>query len=369
MKTKIISFYYVVIILFTVCMILSCEKNELDSERDAAIIDNNPPSISNVSISKSNVFRGDSIDITFTAADDKGIYFLKVEYSPWNLVKFVTLDGSKKEFTYTVRIGVSNTATFKQHAMKLGVIDIGFNDASTLQTVTVDRKPNVYTQMFVYGDIILAGSLGKGWDYKYAEPMALQSDGTLNLDVYNYKPSCEFLFISSRNSTAEIIGLSGIGHISNTHSTKVTLPQTIGYYRISFNPDVMTYTISTISQTATVLKMWLYGEGLVETGGYDWDINHTIPMSLFNSANPNIYVADITRNNSATGKIKALKSTSVNGEIGWISEFDVDNIGNNNFNLSTATGKHNAVINGGSGSKYKVKIDIQLNKGVVVSNP
>jgi hypothetical protein len=115
--------------------------------------------------------------------------------------------------------------------------------------------------------------------------------------------------------------------------------------------------------------MWVIGEGLVESNGFDWDLSHAIPMTLFDNSNPNIYVADITRTSSADAVLKVLKDLSWSGEIGWTSLLDVDKIGTNDFTLSTASSRSFLLITGHSGEKYTVKIDIFLNKGIAVKKP
>lgn len=368
MKAKIISKYTFALLLLFSCFIVSCKKNELNSVREPAIVDTTPPTISKVSISSPTVFRGDSVDVTFTATDDKGLYFLKVEYSTWSLIKSITLDGTKKEYTYTVRIGILPTAAIQSHTLKVGAVDVGFNSVSSSLSINVQRKPGVYTEMFVYGDVILAGSLGKAWDYKYAEGMELQSNGTLRLDVYNYKTNGEFMFISSRSSTADILGLQGNGTVAKNATTKIVIP-TIGYYRITFNPDLMTYTVATLSSTVTVLNMWVIGDGLVEFAGFDWDLSHAVPMALQTPSNSNIYIKDVTRTASSGAALRVLKSPSWSDEIGFVSILDVDNIADNTFTLSTASSKKFILINGHAGEKYTIKIDVFLNKGLAIKKP
>lgn len=368
MKAKIISRYTIALLLLFSYFLVSCEKNKLESERDPAIVDTTPPVISNVSISNATAFRGDSVDVTFTATDNEGLYFLKVEYSTWSLIKSVTLDGTKNEYTYTVRIGIVPTAAIQSHTLKVGAVDVGFNSVSSSISINVQRKPGVYTEMFVYGDVILAGSLGKAWDYKYAEGMALQSNGTLRLEVYNYKTNGEFMFISSRSETADILGLQGIGTVAKNSTTKIVIPA-VGYYRITFNPDLMTYAVGTLSSTVTVLNMWVIGEGLVEFAGFDWDLAHAVPMALQTPSNSNIYIKDVTRTASSTAALRVLKSLSWSNEIGFVSILDVDNIADNTFTLSTASSKKFILITGHAGEKYTIKIDIFLNKGIAVKKP
>lgn len=365
MKAKLFIKYAVAMVLLFSFFMSSCKKNEIDSVREPAVVDIQAPVISNVSISKAAAYRGDSVDITFTAKDDGGLYFLKVEYAPWNIIKSITLDGTMKEYTYMERIAIPANAAIQSHNLKLGAIDVGYNDVTSTASVNIERKPGVYTEMFVYGDVILAGNLGKGWNFKYAEVMASQPDGTLSLDVYNYKTNGEFMLISSRSSSADILGVDGAGKVVKNAPGKFIIPA-MGYYRITFNPDFMTYKVDPINTNTTVQNMWIIGEGLVEFGGFDWDLGHAIPMVLGIPNNPNIFVIDVTRTTSAEGIIRVLKSQSWSGEIGWVSILDVDNIGDNSFELSTSSSKKFIYINGHAGEKYTVKVDVFLNKGIAV---
>lgn len=368
MKAKIISKYTIAILLLLSCFIVSCKKNEIDSVRKPAIIDTAPPSITSVSISSPTAFRGDSVDVTVTFADDNGLYYLKVEYETWDLIKSLTLDGTKKDYTLTVRIGISSTAAIQSHTLKVGAVDVGFNDVSSSVSIDVQRKPGIYTEMFVYGDVILAGSLGKAWDYQYAEGMAVQPNGTLTLDVYNYKTNGEFMFLSARSATADILGLKGATGLEKGSTTKIVIPA-IGYYTITFNPDFTTYKVVALSSSSTVLNMWIIGDGLVESDGFDWDLTHAVPMILQDISNPNIYIKDITRTESAQAAIKMLTSLSWSGEISWVSVLDVDNIADNTFSLSTASSKKYVLITGHSGEVFTFKIDVFLNKGIAIKKP
>ena len=345
--------------------ISSCNKLELDSERQPPVVDAQAPSINNVTIANAAAFRGDSVDVSFTAKDDNGLYFLKIEYTPWKLIKSITLDETKKEYTYTARIGIPVNATIQSHNLKLSAVDIAFKEVGSSASVRVDRKPGVYTEMFVYGDVILAGSLGKGWDFRYAEGMSSQTDGTLTLVAYNYKANGEFMLISSRSSTADVLGAVAGGKVAKNAVAKFVIPA-IGYHKITFNPDVLTYQVEPVTVSGSVPNLWLIGEGLVEFGGFDWDLDHAIPMVLGIPDNPNIFVIDVTRTTSAEGIIRVLKSQSWSGEIGWVSILDVDNIGDNSFELSTASSKKFILINGHSGEKYTIKVDVFLNKGIAV---
>ena len=365
MKAKLFTKYAVAMVLLFSFFMSSCKKNEIDSVREPAVVDIQAPVISNVSMSSAVANRGDSVDITFTAKDDGGLYFLKVEYVPWNIVKSITLDGTVKEYTYKERIAIPANATIQSHNLKLGAIDVGYNEVTSEASVNIERKPGVYTEMFVYGDVVLAGSLGKGWDYNYAEAMASQPDATLGIEVYNYKTNGEFLLISARSSSADILGSEGSDKVAKNATGKLIIPA-IGYYRISFNPDFMTYKIDPINTNTTVLNMWVIGEGLVEFGGVDWDLGHAIPMVLSIPDNPNIFIGDVTRTTSAEGVIRVLNSLSWNGEIGWVSILDVDNIADNNFELSSSSSKKYIYINGHAGEKYVIKVDVFLNKGIAV---
>lgn len=347
--------------------ISSCKKLELDSERQPPITDAQAPSISNVTITNAAVFRGDSVDVSFTAKDDNGLYFLKIEYSPWKLLKSITLDGTMKEYTYTTRIAIPVNAIIQSHNLKLSAVDVAFKEAVSSASARVERKPGVYTEMFVYGDVILAGSLGKGWDFKYAEGMTAQPDGTLNLVVYNYKANGEFMLISSRSSTADILGGQTGGKVAKSSAVKIVIPA-IGYHKITFSPDVMTYKVEPVTATGTISNLWIIGEGLAEFGGYDWDLGHAIPMAS-SPNNPNSFVKEVTRTTSAEGIIRVLTSLSWSGQIAWVSVFDVDNITDNtSFNLSKSANKF-IYIAGHQGEKYTVKVDMFLNRGIAIKTP
>ncbi len=84
--------------------------------------------------------------------------------------------------------------------------------------------------------------------------------------------------------------------------------------------------------------------------------------------NPNIFTTDVTRITSAEGVIRVLNSLSWNGEIGWLSIFDVDNIADNNFELSSSFSKKYIYINGHASEKYIIKVDVFLNKVLQLNN-
>lgn len=246
-------------------------------------------------------------------------------------------------------------------------MDAGYKEASSSVTVLVERRPGVYTEMFVYGDVILAGSLGKGWDYMYAEAMAPQPDGTLSLNVYNDKTNGQFMFISSRSSTADILGSLGGDKVDKNATAKIIIPA-VGYYNIIFNPDVMTYQAVPITANSPVSALWIIGEGLTGFGGYDWDLSHAIPMTLSSPGNSNIFIQEVTRTVAAEGIIRVLSSLSWSGQIGWITVLDVDNIMDNTFEISSGADKF-IDISGHQGEIYTVKTDMFLNKGIAVKKP
>lgn len=139
MKAKLFMKYTIAIVLLFSFFMSSCTKIEINSVREPAIADTQSPSISNILISNTAAFRGDSLDIKFTAKDDNGLYFLKVEYIPWGIIESITLDGTMKEYTYAVRIRIPTDADIQSHNLKLGAIDVAFKEVSSLTSVNVER--------------------------------------------------------------------------------------------------------------------------------------------------------------------------------------------------------------------------------------
>jgi hypothetical protein len=220
--------------------------------------------------------------------------------------------------------------------------------------------------MFIYGDVILAGSLGKGWDYTYAEGMTPQADGTMSLVAYNYKANGELMMISARSSTADVLGAVAGMKVAKNATTKIVIPA-IGYHKITFNPDVMTYQVEPVTANTVTPNLWLIGEGLEELGGVDWDLGHAFPMEV-SPGNPNIFIKEVTKTAASDGVIRALSALAWNRQIGWATMLDVDNIMDNTFELSTKPDKF-IYIGGHTGEKFIVKIDMFLNKGIAIKKP
>ena len=141
MKAKIISNYFVVISLFLLVSISSCKKQDYDGFADPApkIVDNIAPTITLITATSFSAHRGDSLDISFTAKDDKGLYFVKVESDAesWLFAKSKSFAIPPKEYKYAVRVGIPDEAPFQDYDLVLGAIDEGYNDAKVTVTVTV----------------------------------------------------------------------------------------------------------------------------------------------------------------------------------------------------------------------------------------
>lgn len=139
MKGKLYTKSSIVFLALFSFLISSCKKLELDANRPPAVNDTQAPSISNVLISNMAAVKGDSIDIKFTAKDDNGLYFVKIDYEPWNLVRSATLDGTMKEYTYETRIKIPTNAMIQSHSLKLAALGIAFKEVSSSAAVNVVR--------------------------------------------------------------------------------------------------------------------------------------------------------------------------------------------------------------------------------------
>lgn len=140
MKAKILSEYLIVLSLFSLAFFNSCEKGfDQYSEPAPKIVDTTPPTITLITAASFTAHQGDSIDISFTAKDDKGLYFVKVENTPnsWKFAKTKSFANPPKEYVFSVRVGVPSTAAYQVYNLVLGTIDVGYNDAKVLVPVTI----------------------------------------------------------------------------------------------------------------------------------------------------------------------------------------------------------------------------------------
>jgi hypothetical protein len=337
---------------------ISCKK-----DKEAVEPDTKAAAISNVAVSKAVAYRGDSVEISFTAKDNVGLNSLKIEYAPWNFVKNVAFDGVLKTYTLKAKIPVPENAVFQVHPIKLTVTDM-FNNVSTVNAnLNVADKPAEYTEMYVYGDVTLAASLGKAWEKNYAEMMTFNPDLTFTINVYNYKTNGEFLFVSSRMNTSDVLGKSGADKAAKTSTTKFVLP-TVGYYTILLNAVTLKYTVTPLTMPTAASNLWIVGQGLVEFNGNEWDPGNAIPM-MSDPNNPNIFTKVVTRANDSEGVLKLLSAQNWGAEIGWTSILNVDDFANNDFSLTTSNRKF-ILINGHPNERYTIKVDRFLNKGIAV---
>ena len=141
MKAKILSKYLVILTFLTLAFFSSCERPSYDQYATPSpkIIDTIPPTIYLVTAATFTAHRGDSLDISFTAKDDKGLYFVKVESDAdsWSFAKTKSFAVPPKEFLFAVRVGVPAEADYQDYDLVLGAIDEGYNDAKVIVTVTV----------------------------------------------------------------------------------------------------------------------------------------------------------------------------------------------------------------------------------------
>ena len=141
MKTKILSEYLIVISVFSLTCFSSCEKFNYDQyiEPEPKIVDNIPPTITLITNASFVGHKGDSIDISFTAKDDEGLYFVKAEstYGDWKFLNTKAFANPPKEHVFSVRVGIPSTVDYQVYNLVLGAIDVGYNDAKVLIPVTI----------------------------------------------------------------------------------------------------------------------------------------------------------------------------------------------------------------------------------------
>lgn len=348
-----------IFLLFSLmAFVISCKK-----EKEATVPDTKAAAISNIKLSKPVAYRGDSVEVSFTAKDNIGLNNLKIEYAPWNFVKNVAFDGVLKTYTLNTKILVPDNAVYQIHPINLTVTDM-FNNVSTVDVnLSVQEKPAEYTEMFVYGDVILAASLGKGWDNRYAEKMTFNPDLSFTMNVYSSKINSEFYFLSKRSNTADVLGKSGVDQAAKTSATKFLLPS-VGYYTIVLNAVTLKYSVMPIATPIAASDLWIVGQGLVDFNGFEWDPGNAIPM-MSDVNNPNLFTKVVTRANDAEAVLKLLNAPNWGGEIGWTSILNVDDFASNDFSLTTVNRKF-ILIAGHANERYTIKVDRFLNRGIAV---
>ncbi|HBX19770.1 MAG TPA: hypothetical protein DEF88_04925, partial [Porphyromonadaceae bacterium] len=254
----------------------------------------------------------------------------------WQINKNIT-DGLKagKKYVYTITV------------TKSGVEVEG--EITPWGEVTGDAEAVIkpIDNLFVYGDVILAGKLeGAGYRQEFAEIMEKRADGSLELLIYNHKENGEFLFISSRGSDAEIYGKEGENGIKKNSEEKFIIPEK-GYHKIIFDRTNKTYSTEKIDPADPIKEnVWIWGDGFVEITTA-WNVSGGVQMDK-HSENPNLFIKTITRNQNDSPPA-TFRLSDGTYTFNWKEELNLDNFASHSFVLGGNVEEGYAVIPGNQG--------------------
>ncbi len=348
----------------------ACTKEEV-FEFPSNEYDPNAPKIEVVSVEGTG-YKGDTLEIKANISDLSGMRFVKAQYDAWEMVVAEIFEDAPKELAeYTFKVPVPFGSGFGEHEIIIAAQNVNNKDISTLAVVEIKARPGSLLSMYVQGDMILAGSLDYGWDAKYADKMYWNNSGQLELLVYNHKANAEFRFISERKEGDDqhIYGLAAEADDAVTKGAegKIKIKET-GYHKILLDPERLNYDVVKVElDHAFVNELYFVGSGFENMS--DWTPSEALPLTR-DEVNPNEYTIVVQRSQAEEGFSKFLPfNTGWAGIISWVENLEVSDPAENDFymtNIDLGAGMTGCHYSGDAGERYRAKIDLVLNKAVVV---
>lgn len=312
-------------------------------------------------------YKGDTITLSVDVSDLVGVSFVKADYEPWEVSEGEHFESTPASLTHEFKIVIPYSTSFGTHHILLGALNTGELDVTLTTPVEVVRKPGVPQEMYLMGDMAFVGSLGKGWEQKYADRMVENEFGMFEVTVYNATKDGEFIFVENREDGAQMgLDPDDATKVAKGSDTKISISG-VGYHTVAINPETMEFEVAEESVTNTPNeKCYIVGSGFEEFP--DWTPAASLEMDK-NSDNPNEFNAVVTRSADAEGYSKFLiENTGWSTIIAWDTDFVVEDFGDNSYDLEYVD---DGVLKGAyytndAGELYSIKLDYAISRAVVL---
>lgn len=276
------KFYYYkfILLFFSIAFLTSCKKEEE--------VDVYGPPVASVRFSNVSDFiidsRGKNITVKAQISSDNGLSQVALVYEPWSLNKVVSsfIDPAKYDLNEIVTIPAS--AALQIHSLKLEVTDKNGNKRST--EIKIGLEDLNYAQLYladVASSSELAGNL-------FGVPaMDKVSSHNYRITYYAKEDIAKLRFIPNPASFSPVaIGLDPSNTAKlitdGTKSLSVVLPKK-GYYEITVNTLLLTYTVKAVTATGTAFsQVAIVGRGFYDYPNMNWQ--NTLPNIILMDKDP-----------------------------------------------------------------------------------
>ncbi len=214
---------------------------------------------------------GKTITVRAKVAASQGLDKIEIIYQPWNLNKVISTFTSANAHTLAESITIPVSAALQLHSLTIKATDK--KGQSEIVDVKIGLQDLNYNKLYL-ADIEDPAALTADL---FGVPMVMDKVGahTYSVTYYNRNDNTKIRFVPNKNSfTPVAIGLDPNNNqklITNAATSKPIILPSKGYYKITVNTLLLSYTVAATAATGTApAQVAIAGRGFADFPTMNW---------------------------------------------------------------------------------------------------